>query len=251
VCSSCWNDLPSQSLSLCSLCGEDLGVSDYGEMPDEGILCRKCRLAKPPFELAVAHGVYQGTLRSLLHLLKYEGLEPVAMRLGALLAARIAAIPNLPGEMLVVPVPLFKARRLGRGFNQAELLARAAVREMHRTRPQWKGEFAPKILARQRETESQAGLSLSERRRNLRGAFFVADPSRVQGRDVLLVDDIYTTGATARACSQVLKRAGANRVWVATVARAQRKQVDAFRPTQVETPMHEDIAIWDGGTTVQ
>ena len=251
VCPSCWNDLPRQLTSLCSRCGEDLGVSDYGEMPADGILCRRCRLAAAPFEKAVAHGVYQGTMRSLLHLLKYEGIEPLAGRLGELIAARIASIPGLPERTLVVPVPLFRGRRRTRGFNQAELLARAATRAMSRIRPEWVGEFAPGVLARQRATQSQAGLSPHERRRNLRGAFFVADPGRVQGRDVLLVDDIYTTGATARACSQVLRRAGAATVWVATAARAQRRQVEAFRPEAVELPMHEDVAMWDGGTTVQ
>ncbi|HEX3472165.1 MAG TPA: ComF family protein [Silvibacterium sp.] len=252
VCHSCWANLPSQSASLCSLCGENLGISDFGEVPGENLLCRPCRLARPAFERAVAHGVYQGTLRLLLHLLKYEGLEPVARRLGTLIAGQLAGIPGLPQRMLVIPVPLFKARRRERGFNQAELLARAAVRAMGSSCPEWEGEFAPGVLARQRATESQAGLSPHERRRNLRGAFFVSDPARVRGRDVLVIDDIYTTGATARACSQVLKRAGAATVWVATVARAQRRQIETFRPeTVADVPMHQDVAMWDGGRILQ
>jgi len=252
ICSSCWNDLPSQSASLCFRCGEDLGVSDFGEGPDNELLCRPCRLAPPRFERAVAHGLYQGTMRSLLHLLKYEGWEPVAQRLGLLIAARVAAIPDLPKSMLVIPVPLFKARRKERGFNQAELLARAATRAMRNLRSEWEGQFAPGVLARQRATESQAGLSLHQRRRNLHGAFFASDPSRVRDRHVLLIDDIYTTGATARACSLALRRAGAASVWVATVARAQRRQIESFRPeTTAEAPMHQDVAMWDGGTTLQ
>lgn len=252
VCHSCWANLPPQSASLCFTCGEDLRISDFGEMPGENLLCRPCRLARPAFERALAHGLYQGPMRSLLHLLKYEGLEPVAQRLGALIARQVAAIPDLPERMLVVPVPLFKARHRQRGFNQAELLARAAVRAMRGLCPGWEGELAPWVLARQRATESQTGLSMHERRRNLRGAFFVVDPARMRDRNVLLIDDIYTTGATARACTQVLRRAGAASVWVATVARAQRRQIEAFRPeTIAEVPMHQDIARWDGGKTLQ
>jgi len=252
VCSSCWNDLPSQSASICFRCGEDLGISDFGEMAAENLLCRPCRLAPPAFARAVAHGPYRGTIRSLLHLLKYEGWEPVAKRLGTLIAKQAAAMRGLPRRMLVVPVPLFKARRRERGFNQSELLAWAAVRAMRSLRPQWEGELAPWVLARQRATESQAGLSLHERRRNLRGAFSVSEPAWVRGRDVLLIDDIYTTAAPARACSQVLKRAGAATVWVATVARAQRRQIEAFRPGAVaDVLMHLDIAKWDGGKTLQ
>ena len=248
VCASCWNDLPSQSTSLCSRCGEDVAVADFGETPREGILCRQCRLAPPPFEIAVAHGLYQGTMRSLLHLLKYEGLEPIARRLGVLVAEKLARMPNLPPKMLVVPVPLFKARQSERGFNQAELLAAGVMRAMRDLRPEWEGEFAPGVLARQRATQSQAGLSMTERRRNLRGAFFVPDEGRVRDQQVLLVDDIYTTGATVRACSQALRRAGATGVWVATAARAQRRQIEAFHPrAEADVPMHEDVAIWDGG----
>ncbi len=248
VCESCWNQLPEQSGPLCALCGESLGVSDFGEGGDG--YCRKCRMVPPEFERAVAHGLYAGTMRTLLHLLKYDGLEPIALRLGALLAKQVAAIAELPAKMVVVPVPLYEGKRRERGFNQAELLARAVCAAMRRLRPEWQGELAVRALARQRATESQAGLTLHERRRNLRGVFSAAKPERMRGRDVLLIDDIYTTGATARACSAVLKKAGAAGVWVATVARAQRHEIQ-FVPAlsaAVETPMREDVAVWDGGT---
>jgi adenine/guanine phosphoribosyltransferase-like PRPP-binding protein len=89
---------------------------------------------------------------------------------------------------------------------------------------------------------------MTERRRNLRGAFFVPDAGPVRGCQVMLIDDIYTTGATIRACSQALRRAGASGVWVATAARAQRRQIVAFHPmAAADVPMLEDVAIWDGG----
>lgn len=200
------------------------------------------------FERAVAHGLYTGTLRSLLHLLKYDGLEPVASNLGALLAAQVAAIADLPAKMLVVPVPLYKAKRRQRGFNQSELLARAVCDAMRRLRPEWNGELAPPgMMLRKGATRSQAELSTMQRRRNLRGVFSVPNPERLKGCDVLLIDDIYTTGATARACSEALKKAGAARIWVATVARAQRHEIQ-MRATAApaEAPMREDVAMWDG-----
>jgi predicted amidophosphoribosyltransferase len=86
------------------------------------------------------------------------------------------------------------------------------------------------LLKRVRVTVSQAGLTTHQRRQNLRGAFFVPQPARLRGQHVLLVDDIYTTGATARACSRVLMRAGAASVYVVTVARAQREGVASWDP---------------------
>ncbi|MFZ0662512.1 MAG: ComF family protein [Acidobacteriaceae bacterium] len=245
VCSSCWNNLPEQSGPLCARCGESLGVSDFGVGGEP--FCRPCRVAAPDFERAVAHGLYTGTLRSLLHLLKYDGLEPVAAKLGAPLATQVAAMADLPAAMLVVPVPLYKGKRRKRGFNQSELLARAVCDAMRPLRPEWRGEIAPKMLLRERETQSQAQLTARERRRNLRGVFSVPKPERLPGRDVLLIDDIYTTGATARACSLALKQAGAARVWVATVARAQRHEVQFRASRAADVPMHEDVAMWDGG----
>ncbi|HEX5235277.1 MAG TPA: phosphoribosyltransferase family protein [Silvibacterium sp.] len=175
--------------------------------------------------------------------------EPIAAKLGALLAARVAALPELPGGMLVVPVPLYKGKRRERGFNQSELLARAVAGSLRRLRAGWKGELASGMLIRQRATKSQAGLSNAERRRNVRGVFSVPRPEKLRGRDVLLIDDIYTTGATARACSAALKKAGAASVWVATVARAQRQEIQFA--AAAELPMHDDVALWDGSTGQQ
>jgi ComF family protein len=175
-------------------------------------------------------------MRPLLHLLKYDGLEPIASRLGEMMANRLTLHADLPRQMSIVPVPLFKARQKQRGFNQSELLATAAVHAMRAINPEWRGQLAATVLQRSRATQSQAGLSLSERRRNLRGAFFVPAADSVRGRHVLLIDDIYTTGATARACSSVLKRAGAASIWVATVARAQR---------------HDTLLRYDGGARTQ
>ena len=192
----------------------------------------------------------------MLHLLKYEGLLPIADQLGRAMSKQLARHTDLSLQPLVVPVPLFEAREKQRGFNQAELLARATMRAMRTLKPEWRGQFAARVLQRNRATQSQAGLSLSERRPNLRGAFFVPDADAVRGRDVLLIDDIYTTGATARACSSVLKRAGAASVWVATVARAQR--YDAAMQHQFQAAVHQspdgldmskDVARW--GSAVQ
>jgi ComF family protein len=194
-------------------------------------LCQPCRLAPPAFVKAVAYGNYHGELRSLVHLLKYQGMQPIARRLGPLLADSLEPFAGSPTTMLVIPVPMHPEKQRRRGFNHAELLARAAMAEMRRRHPQWGLHLETGLLKRVRATASQAGLTTHQRRQNLRGAFFAPHPERLAGRDVLLIDDIYTTGATARACSRMLMNGGAASVRVATVARAQR----------------EGVAMWDTG----
>ena len=166
----------------------------------------------------MAYGSYDGALRELVHLLKYNGVRPAAGSMGRMLAEPVSVLEPEFGQtpVLVVPVPLYSRKRSARGFNQAELIALAALKGIAQRE---RLELASHILLRTRETHSQIGLTSHQRRENLRGAFKVSRPQQVTGREVLLVDDVYTTGTTATECARVLRRAGADKVWVATVAR--------------------------------
>ena len=184
-------------------------------------------MVAPEFERAVAYGVYQDGLREMVHLLKYERMSAVARPLGRMLARAIERLSGQAGaELMVVAVPLFPTKERQRGYNQAVLLAEAALAELSKTRSAWKLQAMHSVIRRVRDTESQFALTPHGRRRNLKGAFAVRNGAALAGREILLVDDIYTTGATARECARVLRRAGAAKVWVATLARAQREMVD-------------------------
>lgn len=220
ICNSCWAEFPAPSGSACSRCGDVLDALGASRASS---LCRACRLAPPPFVRAVAYGLYEGRMRDAIHALKYNGLHPAARGLGGMLAEAIAQLAGeAPVEMLVVPVPLYRSKYAQRGFNQARSLAREALHVLRRTHPQWRLTLAPTTLMRLRATESQAGLTPRQRRMNVRGAFSVSDSGAVKLKHVLLIDDILTTGATARAAAGTLVRAGAASVWIATLARARR-----------------------------
>ena len=162
-------------------------------------------------------------MREAIHALKYDRIHPAARGLGRMLAEAIAQLAQeAPAEMLVVPVPLHRSKLAQRGFNQARSLAVDALRFLRKSHPQWRLTLAPSTLMRLRATESQTGLTSHQRRLNVQGAFSVSDAAQVTERHVLLVDDILTTGATARAAAQALLNSGAASVWVATLARAQR-----------------------------
>jgi ComF family protein len=131
-------------------------------------------------------------------------------------------------EILVVPVPLYSRKLRQRGFNQSEVIVRAALK--HAVQDRLTLDTA--VLERRRETQTQTGLTRHQRRENIRGAFVVAKPQKVKGREILLVDDVFTTGTTVSECARILRRAGASKVFVATVARtlkadANRADLDA------------------------
>ena len=233
----------------CSICGEGL-VSQYAYASEHGeALCGLCRRVAPPFAKATAYGSYDGGLRELIHLLKYDQVRPAANVLGRMLADAITDLEESFGAhdllfpkqpVLIVPVPLHARKLRQRGFNQTEMIARVALKLRHSGQEMI---LAPDMLIRQRETKSQIGLTRHQRRENMRGAFAVAKPEALQDREVLLVDDVFTTGTTASECARVLRRAGAKRVWVATVARTLKTEAQyAIHPEERDEELRRAMA---------
>ena len=218
VCSSCIESIQPILMSRCTVCGDVLGRAD-AEFGDA--CCPECSSEAPPYERAVNFGSYTGALRQLVHLLKYERVRAAAPLLGRYTAQ---ACLQLEGdvdvaELLMIPVPAHKIRMRSRGFNQAELIARAAQHGIEEAIGR-KLTLELTALLRVRFVESQVALTSEERRQQIRGAFKVTARERVKGREILLVDDVLTTGATAAECARELRQAGATKVWVVTPARA-------------------------------
>lgn len=241
VCTSCLAALRPLAGATCELCGEGMSSSQQ----HAGIRnCDACQESPPSFAKATAYGAYEGELRGLIHLLKYERVLPAARVLGGMLADAIQKLDLGSHPVLVIPVPLHRSKRREREFNQAELIARSALRRSSLKSSALKTstltgsarsnfELAPDLLTRVRPTQSQIGLTRPQRQENMRGAFRVAHLNKVAGRTVLLVDDVLTTGTTASECARVLIKAGAKQVLVATVARTM-KQMDVAVPVAAE-----------------
>ena len=237
MCEDCLHAMPPITGGLCAICGERLvspfAFSAEGHSAESGeALCGLCRRLEPPYVKATAYGSYESGLRELIHLLKYNQVRPAANVLGRMLAEAIEDLQPLfsAGEVLVVPVPLHSRKLRQREFNQSELIARAAFKIKSAG-----FQLSANMLKRCRETKSQIGLSRHQRRENIRGAFVVARPSEVVGREVLVVDDVFTTGTTVSECARVLRRAGATKVYVATVARTLKTEAQhAIRGSEAE-----------------
>jgi ComF family protein len=233
VCENCLAAMHPISGALCSVCGERLDGPFMLGSDQEEARCELCRRAGPPYVRAMAYGSYDGGLREL----KYDKVRPAANVLGRMLAEVIAELePAFAATaILVVPVPLHASRKRERGFNQSEVMARAAVKHSNlgdRLR------LHSELLERKRITKSQIGLTRHQRRENLRGAFTVTNASEVAGREILLVDDVFTTGTTVSECARILRRAGASKVFVATAARTLKNDAAHVESSsEVETRM--------------
>ncbi len=201
-CADCQQKVHRPSEPLCETCGLPL------ERKTE--LCVDCRTSTPGFRRLRAWSTFDPPVRNALHRLKYRrdiGLGD------ALAAGMLTFVRELGWPVdLVVPVPLGKKRLQERGYNQVGLIARPLALAMRIS-------YAPNVLARLRETRSQVGLAAAERRENVAAAF-QAKQNRVNGRTVLLIDDVATTGSTLSSCAEALYAARAQDVFALAVSRA-------------------------------
>jgi ComF family protein len=218
LCAACWQNINFLGPPCCSRCGLPFPY-DAGA----GVECADCIAHPPPFERARAVFAYDDHSRRLILAFKHADRLHGMPAFGRWLARSGADL--LAEADLVAPVPLHWTRLFRRRFNQSALLAQAAVAAwLPHGVPHGPSApvFAPELLVRRRRTRSQGHLSRLQRAENVRGAFALKPGAEVAGKRVLLVDDVLTTGATIEACARVLKRAGAARIDVLTLARAMR-----------------------------
>lgn len=209
VCARCLESVePISAEFACVQCRTPF-VNDR-PLDDNGV-CLMCREGLRGYDAAFSYGSYEGTLRRLIHVFKYERVDTLASPLGALLSR---AMPRDHVHDAVVAMPMHWFRRYQRGFNQADLLAREIGRRL--------GAPVVAPLARRWGTR-QSGLTNAERRKNVGAAFRRRNGVDIAGARVLLVDDVLTTGSSAAACARALKSAGAVHVSVLTLARADRR----------------------------
>lgn len=198
ICSECWEEVLQYKGPACLKCGVPLSSS----LPST---CGGCLKDEPPFDHARSFGLHNSTLKEAVNLLKFHGIK----RLSKPLSEKINGMA-LPHVDLLLPVPLHEKRIRQREFNQSALIGKHVAKHLG----------VPMIvnsLIRKRNTIPQVGLSAKERRKNIRNAFSVNKAGLIKGRRVMLVDDVFTTGATARECSKVLNKAGAKEVYVITL----------------------------------
>jgi competence protein ComFC len=206
-CPDCQENTAVINPPVCEWCGQAL------ERPG---ICHTCLVSPPHFTQARSWAVFDGPIRQALHRLKYRR----DLSLGETLSRPLIAMLEQAGWQvdIVVPVPLGVARLRERGYNQATLLARPLALGCGYA-------FRPQALSRVRETRSQVGLSIVQRRENVSGAF-QARTGWVSGRNVLMVDDVATSSATLDACASALLSAGAAQVFGLTLARTRHKEPD-------------------------
>jgi competence protein ComFC len=207
LCWDCLSDTPKVEAPFCVCCGDPVA----GDIQHD-YTCFACSRETPAFTFARSAVRYEGAIGEALRELKYNAAVWIARDLSALLLACVRAEYSEIKFDHVSAVPLHPARRRERGFNQSALLAAALARRMRLP-------FKEKTVRRIRSTTSQTGLTAPQRAANVCGAFRTGVFSSPKGKQILLVDDVMTTGATVNACAGALKRGGAATVHVVTVAR--------------------------------
>jgi ComF family protein len=204
-CPDCRGGIHCITSPLCPCCGRVYLKAAGGDHH-----CGPC-LAKPRhFSRARAIFLYEEPVKEVIHRFKYQG-KTACLPSFAKFAQNLPQMAELEGVDWIVPVPLHPSRLRERGFNQALLLARAFFPKDRRV--------APGLLTRIRPTEPQTSFNGAARRTNLKNAFAVVTPHRLAGKNILLIDDVFTTGTTVNECARVLKKAGAAEVLVLTLAR--------------------------------
>jgi len=199
ICAECWNSICRYTGPACQKCGKPL-------VSEASTTCGGCLQDEPAFVYARSFGLYDHALRKAINLLKYHNVRRLSRPLSDILLRM-----NIPPADVVIPVPLHEKRLKQREFNQSALFGKYVAQRLDLT-------LTLNCLVKLRNTAQQVGLSSQDRNKNIRKAFRVNHAELIKGKDILLIDDVITTGATVRECSYVLKKAGAGNIYVIALA---------------------------------
>ncbi|MDI6781920.1 MAG: ComF family protein [bacterium] len=216
ICSDCLNKIKPLELPVCEKCGKPL-VSSFNLVQHP--LCHECHTMERYFTSARAVGTYEGVLKKAIWLFKYEGKTGLQNTLGSLMVDCISHFgwtnnvsTGREGIDIIIPVPLHKTKLKSRGYNQSDILAAFIGKKMNIP-------VSRNNLKRIKATITQASLKRKERIKNIHNAFCIRQPEEFSAKRILLIDDVFTTGATSNECSRILKQAGSDDVFVLTLAR--------------------------------
>lgn len=206
ICQSCLEKMECVELPMCPICG-------FPQLNTiSGKYCKHCPPRPLYFDICRGAVLYNEVAAEIIKALKYSRITSIANWMGNLMFLRLETLLSFDVDLVTV-VPLHYQRELNRGFNQSELVARRLC--------QLKGwKFAPETLCRVRATRKQSELSEEDRARNVRDAFEVPNPDIINGKNVMLIDDVFTTGSSSNECARMLRSAGAHRIIIYTFARA-------------------------------
>ncbi len=208
ICARCLETVEIHRGPVCPVCGRF-----YHQTAASGQPCGQCQERTPEFSRHRSLGPYSGRLKEVILLFKYKSCEFLSRPLSAMVFRHFAGGDLFEGLDYIVPVPLHRKREKQRGFNQAELLG-CGLSDLSGL-PLLTG-----VLIKIRNTPAQVSLEAAERETNLRKAFLVKKGEKIDGRKILLVDDVITTGSTLRECAARLRQAGAGEIRALTLARA-------------------------------
>ncbi len=211
VCNKCWSEVILITTLACKKCSKPY-YNQYLHSEKIELICEECAEIPLYFERSISYGIYQDVMIKIIYEYKFNNKVYISKFLGKKLSTLIKNEDDYKNIEIIISVPMYKNKERRRGYNQSYLLAKEIAKDL-------KLKLIKNILIKIKDTEPQSKKPMRERRQNIRGSFFVKDPMKIKGKEILLIDDVFTTGSTVNECSRILRQAGAKKIYVATIAR--------------------------------
>lgn len=210
-CLGCNTALVRGEDMLCLGCKTELPVTDYSQHKENPLYLRFSPYISIEYAFALWHFNKEGIVQKLLHNLKYYNHPEISHYAGKAMGENLVKQGFIEKIDTVIPIPLHSARKQHRGYNQSAGFAQGIAEQLH---IQWSDDW----VVRNKSTQSQTRKSQEQRKKNVEGIFSIKDDTHIKNKNVLVVDDVITTGATILSCLDTMKKAGANKIFVGCIA---------------------------------